>query len=274
MKKTRIIGALLLLVSVFCCMIAYAKEPVPAHTKEFYVNDFSNVLSEETERTVLNNALALHKATGAQVVVTTVPNTRSYSLEDYSLAIAREWGIGSKEKDNGVLILFTTDEAHVRMEVGYGLEGILPDGKSGRILDAFAVPDMKNGQWDKAATETWRAVAQEVYTEYGLTAPEGVALTKEEIQRRENAGKDGAGALFGFVWFVLLGWLPEWLRAIVLIFLLGGGFFLLSRLGRNGRGGGFFIGGGFGSGGFGGGGFGGGGFSGGGGGFGGGGASR
>ena len=273
MKKTRIIGALLLLVSVFCCVIAYAKEPVPAHTNEFYVNDFSNVLSEETERTVLDNALALHKATGAQVVVTTVPNTGSDSLEEYSYAIARTWGIGSKEKDNGVLLLFTTDEAHVRMEVGYGLEGILPDGKSGRILDAFAVPNMKNGQWDAAATETWRAVAQEVYTEYGLTAPDGVALTEEEIQRRESAGEGGAGALFGFVWFVLLGWLPEWLRAIVLIILLGGCFFLLSRLGRNGRGGGFFIGGGFGSGGFGGGGFGGG-FSGGGGGFGGGGASR
>ncbi len=247
MKRFSIFIVLLLLV------IVWVGAAVPAPSREFFVNDLSGVLSYETEKTVISYGADLERATGAQIVVATVPSCGDMSLEEFSLEMARSWGIGDREKNNGVLILFTTDEPHVRIEVGYGLEGALNDAKCGRILDTWAVEDMHAGSWDSAAANTWRAVAEQVYAEYGLEIPEEVALPWNGPEEESSGGTLVAFIILVFLISAVSG--PMRRRGIFI-----GGF------GR-GFGGGF--GGGFGSGGFGGGGF-----SGGGGGFGGGGASR
>lgn len=141
---------------------------LPAHSALFYVEDYSGVLTQETEQFILDRAVALEAATKAQVVVVTVPNTHADSLESYSLHLANEWGIGDAALDNGVLLLFTVEEPHVRLEVGRGLEGCLPDGKAGRILDDYAVEAKNAGRWNEAALRTFSAVLQVVYEEYGL----------------------------------------------------------------------------------------------------------
>lgn len=147
-------------------MPAPALGPLPEPTPYFYINDYSHVFSQSTETFITEQGEKLYAATGAQVVVVSVPNTGNATLEEYSNKLFNEWGIGSEKRDNGVLILFTTDEAHVRMEIGYGLEGCLPDARCGRILDQYAVEDMHAGNWNAAAVNTWAEAARAAYVDY------------------------------------------------------------------------------------------------------------
>ena len=184
-KKTgrwKIILLIFLAVTLIGTIIAYSlnltvvETVYPEPTDYFYVEDYSHVLNEKTESYILDEAVRLNEATKAQVVVVTVPNTPSDALYDFSVQIANKWGIGDKELDNGVLLLFVTDpeDPHIRMEVGKGLEGAIPDGKAGRILDDYAVGPRDAGQWNKAAGDSFVAVLKEVYGEYGIPVPETV----------------------------------------------------------------------------------------------------
>lgn len=251
----------------------------PKPTNYFFINDYSQVLSEDTEQFIMKQAVALQNATKAQIVVATVPNTQANSLEEYSIKLSNKWGIGNSDLNNGVLILFTTNEPHVRMEVGRGLEGCLPDGKAGRILDTWAVNAKDNERWNEAAINTWIATASVVYSEYGIAPP--VDMLPVEMVSEDVSGTTMADAKLPSV-VIIKNKNPLWLQIIaaffifwmfsffpfvfMCLFIYFGAFTRYgSYTGRwyNSGGGGF--GGGFGGGG---------GFSGGGGGFGGGGASR
>ena len=246
----------------------------PEPTSNFYIEDYSGVFTEETENYIMEQAVALNQATKAQIVVVSVPDTQADSLESYSYELANKWGIGDAALDNGVLLLFTTTEPHVRLEIGKGLEGCLPDSKSGRILDDWAVDAKDNGRWNEAAVNTFVTVAQEVYEEYGLEAP--ASLTTVDAADEEVNGTTMADAAFPeaiveenteplwqqiFVAFVVF-WIFAFFPYLFLCFILYPSKY---KGGYNSVGGYYSGGGGFGGGG---------GFSGGGGSFGGGGASR
>ncbi|MBQ8708591.1 MAG: TPM domain-containing protein [Succinivibrionaceae bacterium] len=155
----------------------------------FYIQDYSHVFSGETENYVASQSIALRKATKGQIVVVSVPNTQADTLETYSVNLANHMGVGDAELDNGILLLFTTDEPHVRLEVGNGLEGRIPDAKAGRILDDYAVESKNARRWDKAAVDTFNAVAREIYAEYGKEPP--ASLTSAAAAA---AGKNGTGS--------------------------------------------------------------------------------
>lgn len=158
--------ALLLLTGCF----AEPSMTYPEPTERFFVNDFADVMSDEDEQAVYEAGVALYKATDAQIVLLTVTDLGGQSLEDYSLTIAREWGIGDEQKDNGILLLFTVDGPHSRIEIGYGLEGAVNDSKAGRILDTYLVPWYEDSDaWSAQLADTYKAILNEVYTEYGLT---------------------------------------------------------------------------------------------------------
>ena len=140
----------------------------------------------------------------------TVPDVSGVPLETYSLKLANDWGIGDAKKDSGVLILFQTDEPHVRMEIGKGLEGAIPDGKAGRILDNYAVDAKNNGRWNEVAYNTFVATAQEVYKEYDALPPEdlqaaygqdnaekGTEQAAEFIRKSGTTNKYPLGNAFG-----------------------------------------------------------------------------
>lgn len=249
--------ALALLAAAAMTLPGAAKSAYPEPTDRFFVNDYAGILSDEQAQTVYEAGVKLYRACDAQVVLVTVQNTGGQVLEEFSLGLAREWQLGAADKNNGLLLLFTTDGPHSRIEVGSGLEGAIPDSKAGRILDTYLVPEYDApDRWGDGLTETYKALLNQVYAEYGLTEEE--YPLSEELPEEDDAAQ-----------LVLL--LP--ILAVALLILLrsryGGGFG-----GRGGFGGpGVFIGGGFGGGGFSGG-RSGGGFSGGGGGFSGGGASR
>lgn len=137
-------------------------------TNEFYVNDYANLLNEETKQYIINCNKDLSSKTGAQIVVVTVQNLEGDSLEEYATQLFREFGIGDKNKNNGVLLLLTLEERQFRVEVGYGLEGALPDGKTGRIQDEYIIPYLKNNNWNDGVKNGFNAILQVVAEEYGV----------------------------------------------------------------------------------------------------------
>lgn len=150
-----------------------AKADVISPTDEFYVNDYANVLSEETENYIINTNVELEKKTGAQAVVVTINSLDGKSIEAYSTRLFREFGIGDKEKNNGLLILLVVNDRKSRIEVGYGLEGALTDGKTGRIQDEYMIPYYSNNDWESGIKNGFDACLSAIIDEYDI-AIEGV----------------------------------------------------------------------------------------------------
>ena len=112
---------------------------------DLYVNDFGKVFSDE-ETSYLRSILGdVKDNTTAQVVVITLNNLSGNDISEYATKIGQEWGVGDKEKDNGLVILYSQQENKIYASTGYGIEGILPDSKVGRLLDEYYVPDRDKG---------------------------------------------------------------------------------------------------------------------------------
>lgn len=138
-------------------------------TDNFFVNDFADVIDSKDEKEIMAIGSSLFKQTTAQVVVVTVDSLDGYDEKEYALELGREWGVGSKEKNNGVVLLMAVKERKVAIQVGYGLEGCLPDGKTGRILDNYAIPHLSKDDFSTGLTEAYKAITATVYEEYDVT---------------------------------------------------------------------------------------------------------
>lgn len=114
-----------------------------------------------------------------------MPSLGGQSVEDYAIDLANSWGIGQAEEDNGVLILIAVEERKLRVEVGLGLEGALPDGKTGRIMDEYMTPSLRQNDYSTGMLEGYKAVASQIYQEYGIEAPE---LSGYEASNNQNTG--------------------------------------------------------------------------------------
>jgi uncharacterized protein len=115
-----------------------------------FVNDFADVLSREEEIVLENRLSTLEKDTSAEVVFLSVYTIGDYTLEDYAADLFQEWGIGKKSNNNGLLFLISIAEGDLRIEVGYGLESVITDGRAGRILDDDVLPYLELGDFDNA----------------------------------------------------------------------------------------------------------------------------
>lgn len=132
------------------------------------VVDRASILSEETERTI-TTLLAQHEdSTSNQIAVLTIPSLEGGNLESYSLDVARTWALGSAERNNGVLLLIAYNDRKIRIEVGYGLEGDLPDVLAQRIIDYEMTPAFRNGDFDGGTLNGVRSI---VGTIQGTYAP-------------------------------------------------------------------------------------------------------
>lgn len=150
----------------------------------FYVNDYANILSEETENEIQSMSVQLSNTDGTQMVVVTVEDLEGLSVEEYANQLFNKFGIGEADSDNGLLILVSRDDRKIRVEVGYGLEGVINDGKAGRYLDAYAVPYLKNNEWDKGIFNVYNALYKEIVTQNNLqleyTEPTGELEESED----------------------------------------------------------------------------------------------
>ncbi len=252
----------LLLSVLILCVLAGCEgdEGYPTATERFFVNDFAEVIDPDDEEAVYSKGVALSGATTAQVVVVTVENLNGEPIEEYALNLGREWGVGTQEADNGIVILLSVEDREVYIAVGYGLEGALPDSKTGRILDTYGMSYFSADDFSAGLASVYGAIVNEVYIEYGLTPEEGYTPISQIPEYEAQSG--GEALRVGISWLILI-------VIIALYFAIfgrrGGIFFLGGSGGFHGGGGSFHSGGSFRSGG---------GFHGGGGGFGGGGAGR
>ncbi|MEL7563564.1 MAG: TPM domain-containing protein [Dehalobacterium sp.] len=138
----------------------------PKPTTNIYVQDFADILTPETEAKLLATGRELDQKTTAQLAVVTVNSLEDMTIEDYAIGLFRNWGIGNKEKNNGVLLLIAPTERQSRIEVGYGLEGALPDGKTGRIQDDYLLPKFQAGDFNGGTVDCYLVLASIIANEY------------------------------------------------------------------------------------------------------------
>ena len=262
-----------------------------------HVTDLTGTLDAQQLDRLDARLVELEKRKGAQLVVLMVGSTGGQDIEGYSLAVAEKNKVGRKGTDDGVLLLVAKDDRRVRIEVGYGLEGAIPDAATARIIREYIAPKFRVGDYYGGLADAVGALTQLIDGEplpppvqgaprehHGIGFQQALVIgvfiaffLRNLFGRAHLVVRTplGAGITGGLLWLIAASLGAAALGAViggVLMLLPGGGGRSIGRGGWGGWGG--FGGGGFGGGGFGGGGFGGGGgFSGGGGGFGGGGSS-
>lgn len=195
MKKTTkcLIAILTLLFTMLSTnSIALAKSiSVPSATSDFYVNDFAEVFSEEQKSRLMENAIKLSdKYDGAQVVITTVKSLDGNAVEDYSYEMYNQYGIG--KNDMGILILLSTRDKQIRIEVGKAMEAYINDSKAGRFIDEYAIPFLKEKKFDEGLIKLQEALISEVKTD----------LEKEDTSDGEQISKNKID--FSKFWTVIL----------------------------------------------------------------------
>ena len=163
MKRVKIRYAAFFAAVVFaalnlCC---FAKTEIPEPTDRFFINDFANVIDDGTEQYIFEKGKAYNGNGGVQIVALTMQSIDGYSVEEFSIETARKWGIGDKDENNGVLILLVMDSRDIRIEVGYGLEGVLNDGKCGRFI-RNAAPLLSDGDYSAGIKQIYDDIIGEL----------------------------------------------------------------------------------------------------------------
>jgi uncharacterized protein len=163
------------------------------------VVDQARVVPDNVEQTVDAQLVDYQQRTGNQIAVAVVDTTGKQSLENYSIDLAREWGVGQKGKDNGVLLLIAVKDRKIRIEVGRGLEGNLTDLQSGRIINDVLLPRLRAGDYGGAVAEGTQAI-RATLGDPAATAPPPVAAPTTP-----GRGEGGStAAFFGVVLVVVL----------------------------------------------------------------------
>ena len=140
------------------------------------VTDLANVLDEATESSLLAAIRGVERETTAEIAVVTVPTLGGSSVEEMAERLFNTWGVGQKGVDNGVLLLVAPNERQVRIEVGYGLEAILPDGLAGQIIRDDILPRFRDGDMPGGITAGVTRLAAIVRARHVLTPEEREAL--------------------------------------------------------------------------------------------------
>ncbi|MGA2965624.1 MAG: TPM domain-containing protein [Terriglobales bacterium] len=230
-----------------------AAEPIASLRPTNYVNDFAGVLDAATQASLNDLCRQVDQKAQAQIAVVTVKSLDGEDAVTYAVALYQKWGIGSKGKDRGVLILVATDDHKYWTTVGYGLETILPDGKVGEF-GRDMVPVLRSGDYAAALTLMTTRVATVITQDAGVTLDNAPPVP---MARRRPSSGGAPGVVVLIVIFIVFSILRAILRGGRGGRGGGSGFWsgllwamLFSNMG-GGRGGGFG-GGGFGGGGFGG----------------------
>lgn len=233
---------------LLCLTIAQAWALEVPEKPAGWVTDLTGTLSHDEIMALNRKLAAFERETTNQIAVLLIPSLEGDSLEDYSIRVAEKWKVGQKGKNNGVILLIVKNDRRIRIEVGYGLEGVLPDAMAGAIIRQEIAPRFRVGQFYQGI-------------DAGLDAI--MAVTRGEYKARPAAQNKEKGVVWWpFLFFIFF------FSIVVLMHRLSKKRYYYSGGSRGWHSGGIW-----GSGGFSGGGFSGGGFSGGGGEFGGGGAS-
>ncbi len=223
------VASLLVLLLSLLCATARAEPTFPSLNGTRVVDD-AGILSPATEQDLDLKLKGIEDTTTDQVVVVTVKDLQGYPIEDYGYKLGRHWGIGQKGqvkasngqtyKDNGVLLIVAPNDRKVRIEVGYGLEPVLPDIFVGHIVQNDILPKFKSGDYDAGVEAGADAIVQQ------LSLDRGVAVQKAQAMAQQQPAQHQRGLPIGFIILIIIvfvlfsrGWLPWFLIGSV----LGGG---------------------------------------------------
>ena len=205
-----------------------------------YVSDYAGVMSRQAKEEVDGLLRKIEEKTTAEMAVVTVRTTAPETIEQYAVGLFKEWGIGKKGSDNGILLLLATEDRKVRIEVGYGLEGTVTDLQSKIIIEDLMIPAFRQGGYDLGISSGVVELAKLVRDHYGVE----IDLNEKaaEVPPADNDAASGvAGLIILLVFlFILWKWWPFFL------FASGGTGYWSGGSGGSFRGGGSF--GGFGGG--------------------------
>jgi uncharacterized protein len=178
---------------LFCAFMAFAQEFPERSTT--LVTDYTNTLSAGDKMKLEDKLVAFNDSTSTQVAVVIMKSTGSYDINDYGQQLLRKWGIGQKEKNNGILVLVAIADRKMSIQTGYGAEGPLPDVLTQRIIQDDMRPRFKEGDYygglDAATTDIIKA-----------TKGEFKADPKEDVE--PTGGSSGAGIIIIIIVVVIL----------------------------------------------------------------------
>ena len=177
---------------------------MPNPTAEFYTADYAGVLSDSTKQYIISISNDLYSKTKAQIVVAALDTINGENERDYAINLAESWKIGGSDEDNGVLILLALTERKIDVEVGYGLEGVLPDSKWADLSTNYAMSYLKNGDYDNGIRNLYNAIAAEVYSEYNLEMPENM----DYVAQPENGSEDDTDIISIVIFILIFSVLP------------------------------------------------------------------
>lgn len=170
MKKLLLIFSLLLSIGA----VAQIEKVIPKRpSPPKLVNDFTNTLSEIEKANLEHKLVAYDDSTSNQVAVIIIPTLNGNPIENVSLEILRQWGVGNKDKNNGIVLLVAKDDRKVRIETGYGLEGAIPDITAKSIIDNEIKPHFKSSNYYEGIDRATDAIIKAAAGEYKAPANYG-----------------------------------------------------------------------------------------------------
>ncbi len=161
------------------------------------VNDLAGILNSQEKLALQDFLNSVDSQTGVQLAVLTLPSLDGDSLESFSFRTAEQWKLGEADKDNGILLIVVMDDRSIRIEVGYGLEGLLTDMKSGLIIRNVIVPQFQRGNFGQGIIEGSRNIV-------------GIATDNADIvtESVKNPGNDSEPVtipvIFFIIWFIII----------------------------------------------------------------------
>lgn len=231
-------AAPLFLILLLAPLLAWAQAftPPPAPTR--WATDTAGFLSPQTVRALDARLAAYERDTGRQVIVWVGKTTGDTTIEDWAVRTFEAWGIGRKGRDDGVALFVFSEDRQLRIEVGYGLEGDLPDALASRIIRDEALPRLRAGQPDAAVQATVGAILSRLGGETG-THPQPRAAPAVRPRPEPSTGQKIVFGLLALGLLFLVITNPRLAMQLLFVFLSSGG-----RGGGGGGGGGGFGGGG------------------------------
>jgi uncharacterized protein len=189
---------LLLILSLLAFMpVAAGAQTFPKLTGR--VVDAAALLSPQQEQALTDKLAALEQQSGRQLVVATIPDLQGYDISDYGYQLGRAWGIGDKEKNDGALLIVAPNERKVRIEVGYGLEGIMTDALSSQIIRNAITPHFKAGDMAGGIDAGADAIGKLLI----LPPEEARALAAKAAEQARSASGEGGGFMVVF-WMIVV----------------------------------------------------------------------
>lgn len=216
---------LLLLTVLFSCGWSAAERVADLPIPSRYVNDFAQILTPDGAQQVENLCLAVHRQANAEIAVVTIKQLEDgQSLEDFTAKLEEKWKLGKAGEDRSVIFLIVMNPHGLRLEIGYGLEGILNDARAGAILDQVR-PLARQGDFDQAALIGVQDLADVIAKDAGVTLQPVVRQPRQQpVPAHIGAGQIvlGIGLLIVFLVLVRTGHIG-WAWVLLSVFFNGGG---------------------------------------------------